>query len=56
MNKASLRNINFLKREDGVTSIEYALIAGMVALAIIVGATSIGTTLSSTYNSVAASI
>ncbi|MEB0014399.1 Flp family type IVb pilin [Glaciimonas sp. Cout2] len=37
--------IRFLRDEDGVTAIEYGLIAGLVAIAIIAGATAIGTDL-----------
>ncbi len=40
---------SFLRDKAGATSIEYALIAGFVSLAIIVGATSIGTKLNSHY-------
>jgi pilus assembly protein Flp/PilA len=36
--------------EDGVTSIEYALIAMLVALAIIVGATALGVNLGALYS------
>ena len=32
----------FVKREDGASAIEYALIAGLIALAIIVGAGVLG--------------
>ena len=35
--------------QAGATSIEYALIAGFVSLAVIVGATAIGTKLNSHY-------
>lgn len=41
------------RRRDGATAIEYSLIAGLIALAIIVGVTSIGTSISSTFNKVA---
>ncbi len=33
---------DFLREEDGVTAIEYGLIASLVGLAIIVGATALG--------------
>lgn len=36
----SLRS--FIKREDGASAIEYALIAGLIAVAIIVGAETLG--------------
>jgi pilus assembly protein Flp/PilA len=35
--------MRLLKNEDGVTAIEYALIAALIALTIIVGATYAGT-------------
>lgn len=40
---------NLLCGEDGATSIEYALIASMIALAIIVGVQAMGTQLSTVY-------
>jgi len=43
----------FLKDESGATAIEYGLIASLIALAIIAGATSLGTTLSNTFSHVA---
>lgn len=38
---------------SGATSIEYSIIAALVALAIIAGATLIGSTLTTTFNEVA---
>lgn len=43
----------FLSCQKGSTSIEYALIASMVSVAIIAGATSIGTSSTVTLNRVA---
>ena len=40
---------NLVCSEDGATSIEYALIASMIALAIIVGVQAMGTQLSTVY-------
>jgi pilus assembly protein Flp/PilA len=40
---------NFLRSEPGVTAIEYGLIASFVGVAIIVGATMLGTTLNATF-------
>jgi len=40
---------NLICGEDGATSIEYALIASMIALAIIVGVQAMGTQLSTVY-------
>jgi pilus assembly protein Flp/PilA len=49
--------IQFLKRltkdDAGATAIEYGLIAALIAVAIIAGATSVGTSLSGTFNTVA---
>ncbi len=42
----------FLKEEDGVTAIEYGLIAGLIAVAIIVGASAVGTNLNSTFSKI----
>ena len=42
-----------IQDEAGVTAIEYGLIAALIALAAIVAMTSLGTSLSSTFNTVA---
>lgn len=42
----------FAKDESGATAIEYGLIAALIALAIIGGATTIGTQLTSTFDSI----
>ena len=39
----------FIREEDGVTAIEYGLIAALVAIAIIVGATALGTALNGIF-------
>ena len=46
----------FSSDEAGATSIEYGLIAVFVALAIISGATSVGTNLNETFNNVSPSL
>lgn len=46
----------FLRDETGATAIEYGLIAALIAVAIIAGATSVGTSLSGTFNTVASSL
>jgi pilus assembly protein Flp/PilA len=43
----------FLKDERGATSIEYAIIAGMLSIAIAVGVNAIGTSLNTRFASVA---
>jgi pilus assembly protein Flp/PilA len=42
--------IHFLRDTKGTTSIEYALIASLVSIGIIVGATSVGTGTNEMYN------
>lgn len=45
--------IRFFKDDEGVTAIEYGLIAALIALVIIVAVALVGTNLSATFNSVA---
>ncbi|MGT2507700.1 Flp family type IVb pilin [Cupriavidus basilensis] len=45
---------SFRQDEDGVTSIEYALIAVLIAMVIILSVTSVGTTLRTIFTNVAA--
>jgi pilus assembly protein Flp/PilA len=45
----------FIKDEDGVTAIEYGLIAALIALAIIAGVTTVGSNLSKVFSDIAAS-
>ncbi|KAF7963377.1 pilus assembly protein [Cupriavidus sp. UYMU48A] len=42
----------FIVEEDGVTAIEYGLIAALIALLIIAGATLVGTRLSTIFNNI----
>ncbi|ACM25069.1 Flp family type IVb pilin [Agrobacterium rhizogenes] len=42
----------FLKDESGATAIEYGLIAALISVAIIAGATTLGNTLSTTFNGI----
>ena len=46
----------FLKEEEGVTAIEYGLIAALIAIAIVVTVTAVGTKLNSTFTSVSNSL
>ncbi len=48
--------IAFFKNEAGATAIEYGLIAAGISVAIIVAVNSIGTSLSTTFNSVSTSL
>jgi pilus assembly protein Flp/PilA len=43
----------FVKDESGATAIEYGLIAALIGVGIIVSATSLGSMLSSTFDTVA---
>jgi len=42
----------FLTDESGATAIEYGLIAALISAAIIAGATTLGNTLSTTFNNI----
>ena len=44
--------IRFAKDESGATAIEYGLIATLIGVAIIVGATALGTKLNSVFNGI----
>ena len=44
---------NFWNDEEGATAIEYGLIAGLIAVGIIVGATALGTDLNELFNKIA---
>ena len=46
----------FIRDERGATAIEYGLIATLIAMVIITGATSIGTKLNSNFNTIASKI
>ena len=48
--------MKFIKDEDGVTSVEYAIMAALIALVVIAGATILGTNTNKTFNDVAAVI
>lgn len=44
---------NFWNDEEGVTAIEYGLIAALIAVAIIVGVTAVGGNLNTLFNTIA---
>ncbi len=46
----------FMKDESGATAIEYGLIAALIAVAIITGATTLGSTLNSKFDSIATTV
>ncbi len=47
---------SFAKDESGATAIEYGLLAALIALAIIAGATALGTEIGALFNRVAAQL
>lgn len=47
---------NFAKREDGATAIEYALIAGLIAVVIIGATTALGQGVAETFEKIKAAI
>lgn len=42
----------FMKDESGATAIEYGLIAALISVALIAGATTLGNTLNVTFNAI----
>jgi pilus assembly protein Flp/PilA len=46
----------FVRDEDGVTAIEYGMIAGLIALVIIGAVTTLGTNLKAVFSSLASSV
>ena len=46
----------FLKDESGATAIEYGLIAALIAVVIIAGATTVGTQLGAKFNTIGSNI
>ena len=42
----------FLRNQSGVTAIEYAVLGGLLAIAIVVGATAVGTNLNIAFSAV----
>ncbi len=45
-----------VRSEAGVTALEYGLIAALIAVAIVVAVTLVGTNLTSTFNKIATSV
>ena len=46
----------FLKDESGATAIEYGLIAALISVALITGATTLGSALNSTFDGLATKV
>lgn len=56
LNKMKLAINRLLNNEDGVTAIEYALIAALVAVVIVGGATLLGTNLNTLFVNIAGKV
>lgn len=56
MNKVTTIAKNFLQEEDGVTAIEYGLIAALIAVVIIASVTAVGQNLVRVFQNIAASL
>lgn len=48
--------VRLLKGQQGATAIEYGLIAALIAVAAVTAMTAVGTSLSSTFNSIATTL
>ena len=46
----------FLKNESGATAVEYGLIAALIGVVIIAGATSLGTALNTKFSNIGSSV
>jgi pilus assembly protein Flp/PilA len=46
----------FVKDESGATAVEYALLASLIAIAIIGGATALGSAINTKFNAIATSL
>lgn len=53
MNAIATHIKSFIRDEQGVTAIEYGLIAALIAVTIIVTVTSVGTSLKSVFSTIA---
>ncbi len=56
MKKIYLATRRFLREEEGVTAIEYGLVASLIALALITGASALGGSLNNLFNAIGACI
>lgn len=56
MNKVTTIAKSFLRDEDGVTAIEYGLIAALIAVVIIASVTAVGQNLVRVFQNIAASL
>ncbi|WP_169977835.1 Flp family type IVb pilin [Tautonia rosea] len=46
----------FIKSEDGPTAVEYAVMVALIAVAIIVGVRSLGTSMNSTFSNIGTTV
>lgn len=53
MRVAHEKFMQFLSKEDGATAVEYALIAGIICLAIVGGLAAVGTSTGDSFNEAA---
>ena len=51
-----LKAESFLKREDGASAIEYAIIAGLISVVIIAGARALGTDILAIFNNISSEL
>lgn len=51
-----VKMMSYLRNEEGVTAIEYGLIASLIAVIIIAAVTLVGTNLDATFDTVAAAL
>jgi len=56
MRKIGQSLVNFLKREDGPTAVEYAVMLAMIIVVCLVAITALGTNANKTFTTVANSI
>ncbi|HIH2747215.1 Flp family type IVb pilin [Burkholderia aenigmatica] len=56
MSKFIQQAAHFVRDEDGVTAIEYGLIAALIAVGIIVAVTAVGTELKTVFTTIAADL
>ena len=56
MRKFALSVVDFLKREDGPTAVEYAVMLALIIVVCITAITAIGTNANKTFNNVASNL
>jgi pilus assembly protein Flp/PilA len=56
MQKLKNAVVNFMKREDGPTAVEYAVMLALIVVACVTAVSALGTKVSSTFSSISSSI